>query len=143
PSTEIWSGQALNTLLADVQKLQGVDRDVATEIPLNDDLVKRLNVTTTNGRGGSMGFLKDGGRLSWPLGLRSLPPADETRDLRSQIDTLMQDAVSQAANGKVDPGLLQELTGDVDRLQRLLVARANDLPENTYIDAKQFLNNLD
>jgi hypothetical protein len=143
PRTEVWSGQSLNTLLADVQKLQGMDRDNVPEIPLDEDVLKRINVTATGGRGGNMGFLKDGGRISWPLGLRALPPAQETRELRSQVNSLLQDAVSQAANGKVDAGLLQELSNDVDRLNRLLQARANDMPENTYIDARQFLKNLD
>jgi len=143
PRTEVWSGGSLNTLLADIQKLQGVDKDNVPEIPLDEDLVKRMNVTASGGNGGSMAFLKDGGRLNWPLGVRILGPGEETRELRSQINTLLPDAVAQAANGKVDPGLLQELSRDVNRLQRLLVARANDMPEDTYIDARRFLNNLD
>ncbi len=141
PATEVWSGAALNTLLNDVQKLQAVDRaSNPSDIPLDEDVVKRLNVNAT---ASNIGLLKDGGRLAWPLGLRALPPADQTRELRSQVGTLLQDAVGQAANGKVDPSLLQELSRDVSRLQKLLVARANDLPEDTYIEARQFLNDLD
>jgi hypothetical protein len=140
PSTEIWSGASLNTLLNDVQKLQGITRGDLPDISLDEDVVKRLNLNPT---ARNIGLLRDGGRLSWPLGLRSLPPSDETRELRSQVGTLLQDGVAQAANGKVDPGLVAELNRDVTRLQRLLVAKANELPEDTYIEARQFLNNLE
>lgn len=143
PRTEIWSGGSLNTMLADVRKLQHVGRDNVSEIPLDEDLIKRINVTATGGRGGNMGLLKNGGRLNWPVGLRTLPQDEAMRELRSQVDTLLQDAVNEAANGKVDPRLMLELSRDVARLQRLLVSQGHALPGDTYIEARRFLNNLD
>jgi hypothetical protein len=142
PVTEVWSGKSLNTLLADVQRLQGGNRDAGPAIALDEDLLKQINVTAAPGRG-NLGLLKDRGRLDWPIGLRILPPADESRDLRTQVDSLIQEALVQAANGTVDAGVLQELDRDVNSLQRMLVSRVEVMPMGTYITAKRFLSDLE
>jgi hypothetical protein len=93
----------------------------------------------------TLGLPQEGGRLSWPLGLRILAPGPDTQALRQQIDALLQMAAAQqAAGGKVSPSTLQELNAAADRLQALL-ARAADrrvLPEAVQSEADQFLRKL-
>jgi hypothetical protein len=84
-------------------------------------------------------------QLSWPLGLRILPPAPETQALRQQIDALLQSAAAQQAkNGRVNPRVVQELNATVGKLQVLL--RRDDerrtLPLEVHNEAERFLKKL-
>jgi hypothetical protein len=70
PLTEIRSGQALNDLLADLQKLPargGPPVLDTAELPLNEDGLKRINVTASNG--GNAGLLKAEDGVRWPVAL--------------------------------------------------------------------------
>src|SRR5262249_32275714 len=71
PATEVWSGTALNTLLAELQKrlAQGVlTTQRSPREPLDEDVLKQINVTPIGGAG-SLALLKNGGRLNWPMAL--------------------------------------------------------------------------
>jgi hypothetical protein len=92
----------------------------------------------------ALGVPNSGGHLSWPLGLRILPPAEETRDLRQQLDGLVQLLAVQAAGGQVNANALQEATRLVDRLHTLLRDRRDALRSSvTYDEAESFLNRLE
>src|SRR5262249_47154570 len=67
PLNEIWSGKALNDLLADAKKIQS-EGAVALSAPLSGELLAKINVTSGKS-GGNIGLLKEG-RLTWPLMLR-------------------------------------------------------------------------
>src|SRR5437868_3872820 len=70
PLTEIWSGQALNDLLDDLQKLparDGLTLLGTAELLLDEDGLKRINVTADNG--GNAGLLKAEDGLHWPVAL--------------------------------------------------------------------------
>ena len=83
------------------------------------------------------------GRLEWPLGLRVLGPSAETSKLRERIDTLTQMLLGQRTTyGQVDASLVQQLGQAVDQLRQQLAARSTDLPQNTYNDARAFLQKL-
>jgi hypothetical protein len=141
PVTEIWSAKALNDLLFDVQKLQAKGIS-GPQLRLDEDTLKRINVSA--GRTpGNVGLLKNEGKLSWPLALRTMRPQKEVDDLRQDISSLLPDAINQAVNGKVSPNVLETLTKDVDRLQQLLTDNVRDLPPGQYMEAKRFLNNLE
>jgi len=141
PSGEVWSGKALNDLLADLQKLPARN-DVASmrtfQLPLDEDNLKRVNVTAAEGKG-NIGLLKDGGRLSWPVALSGT----EFKDLRERINSLVQDAVKQAEfNNQVDAGTIRQLSRDVEQMESMLRRTGRDMPPTPYIDARTFLNNL-
>src|SRR5262249_34459691 len=94
PRSEIYSGSALNTLLAELQKLEG--RGVrAPEMPLAEDVVRQINVTTGNG-GAHVGLLKNS-KLDWPIALR----AYLSREQRGRVADLAQESIQEAKNGKV------------------------------------------
>jgi hypothetical protein len=84
-------------------------------------------------------------QLSWPLGLRILPPAPETQALRDEIDGLLQTAAAQKAkDGRVNPRVVQELNAAVGKLEGLL--RKDDerrnLPLEVHNEAARFLKQL-
>jgi hypothetical protein len=142
PVTEIWSGKALNDILADLRKLPAKPAQAGQlvnvqQLPLDEEALKHINVTQG---AGNIGLLKNEGRLKWPVALN----VPDFKEQRERINSLTQAAVRQAEfNGHVDPGTLPQLSSDVDSLQRQLRKNGGDLPFATYTEAKGFLNNLD
>jgi hypothetical protein len=141
PLTEIWSGQALNDLLGDLQKLparDGLTLLGTAEIPLEEDGLKRINVTADNG--GNAGLLKAEDGLHWPVALTG----EDFKAERERLTTLAQLAVRQAALGdRVDIGTTRQMTRDLDQLHKELRRKAGALPSSLYIEAKTFLNNFE
>jgi hypothetical protein len=140
PATEVLSARSLNDLLADVQKLPSSAK--GPDVPLDEDLLKRINVVPTQGHG-NPGLLREARRLRWPAALRNLPPEETTAELRDQIDGLLHEALGQAANGRLQPALLQELSRAVIQLGKLLTDHVQDVPTTRYIEARRFLSDLD
>ncbi len=138
--TEIWSGKVLNDLLAELRKnINKAENTTAIPLPLDEDDLKRINITSTKG-GNNIGLLKNQGRLTWPIALTG----EEFGTMRQRVNSLTQSAVQQAmTNGQVDAGTLQQLGKDVNTLQDQLRRRGGDLSFSLYNDAKNFLNNLE
>ena len=90
------------------------------------------------------GLTKADGSLDWPLGLRVLPPAAETEALRQKITTEVLDALDRVEEGKAPRAAVQQASQDIDRLQRILNERAQDVPltDQAVTDASRFLRNL-
>src|SRR5262249_25866474 len=138
--TEIWSAKALNDLLADLKKLHGI-KVYGPEIRLDADVLKQINVLG-NGSG-NIGLLRDEGRLKWPLGLRDLRPANDSRELRMTLQARAILAVSKASKGRLYSADIRDLQDTVNKLHRLLGRNVTQLPANEYIKAKQFLNSFE
>jgi hypothetical protein len=141
PVTEVYSGKALNDLLADLRKLPSKPEGAALaglqQLPLDEDGLKHINVTTG---AGNIGLLKNEGRLNWPVAL----VGSEFKEPRDRISSLAQAAIRQAEfNGQVDSGTLTQLSSDVDSLHKQLRKNGGDLPFAVYTEAKTFLNGLD
>jgi hypothetical protein len=138
PLTEVWSGKALNDILADLRSL-AVPSDVtavnAFPEPLNQAGLEHINVT----RGaGNIGLLKKR-QLTWPVALGG---ADSQLE-REQLTTQARDAVRQAEhNGHVDTATLLQMTGHVQSLEQQLQGKARELSPELYVEAKTFLRNL-
>jgi len=141
PLTEIWSGQALNDLLADLQKLPargGLPVLGTAELQLDEDGLKRINVTASNG--GNAGLLKAEDGLRWPVALTG----EDFKAERERLTALAQRAVRQAASGDlVDVGTARQMTRDLDQVHKELRRKAGALPSSLYIEAKTFLNNFE
>ncbi|HLJ92795.1 MAG TPA: hypothetical protein VKU02_06320 [Gemmataceae bacterium] len=142
PVTEIWSGKALNDLLADLRRLPPSKPESGQlvniqQLPLDEDGLKHINVSKG---AGNIALLKNEGKLTWPVALNG----PDFKEQRERVNSLAQAAVRQAEfNGQVDPGTLTQLSNDVDNLQRQLRKNGGDLPFALYTEAKTFLNNLD
>jgi len=142
PVTEVLSAKALNDLLVDLQKLQ-TKGSLATyrgpALPLVEDDLKRINVTSTKG-GGNIGLLKNDGRLSWPVALNG----PEFKEERERLNSLAQEVVKQAGfNTPIDGGTLRQMSQDLDKINKSLVRNVGDLPPSQYIEAKRFLGHFD
>jgi hypothetical protein len=141
PVTEVYSGKSLNDLLADLRK-QGKNDSPALRtfaLPLDEDALKHINVTSGGGAG-NVALLKNSGRLSWPLALSS----NEFRDEREQFNSLIQEAVKQAEfNNQVDAGTLRQLSDQLNLVRRHVRRVSGELSFDQARDANTFLNNLD
>jgi hypothetical protein len=139
PLPEVWSGKALNALLADAQKLQmsGVP---GPDVALDEGMLKLINVTS--GKDGSnFGLLKHGAKLDWPLALLNL---DGSRELREDLQAAVAKAYQEARDGKrADPGTLQKIDDYASKLQSMLVKNVSAVPFAEYSQAKTYLKQLD
>jgi hypothetical protein len=136
PVTEIWSGKALNDLLLAVQRARREERYVGPTVPLNLELVQRINVTS--GDSGSLGPLRRPDDLRWP------PPLQRAifNQERKEIDRLAPQVAAQAAAGKVDARALDSLNQAIARLRSSLRDNVRDMSSTDYIQALRFVNQL-
>jgi hypothetical protein len=138
PITEIWSGKSLNDLLLAIQQMHArhVDGD---RVPLDGDVLRQINVNSGSNPGGSLGLIRDGGKLHWPLALMN--SAFQTE--RKRLDDLSPLALRQAAAGAVDGNTVEGMVETVDTLALKLKQRIDYISANDYIKAKRFLNDLE
>jgi hypothetical protein len=144
PITEVLSGLALNDLYNHAYKLQEEGKTLAPrvmgpDVNLEEDLLKQINLTG-NGSGGSIGLLKERGRLTWPLVLQS----PEYEKARTRLTTLAADAVQQVRlNNPVSTATLRDMSGDLRRLNETLLHNVGEISPSEYVEAKRYLNALD
>jgi len=136
PTTEIWSGKALNDLLLGIQQQQAKNIR-GPDVPLQPDMLDRINVTS-GATPGSVGVLRDGGKLRWPLVLRLSAYQDD----RKKLDKLALDAFKQAESGNVDADTLVGMTEATDNLGTQLRSNVADITPSDYINAQRFLNEM-
>jgi len=86
------------------------------------------------------GLPAENGRVQWPLGLRILQPADETKALREQLELVLYFVATQAAEGKVNRVFIDFGLQAVRDLRQLLKPREGFMHDFTYTEAMQFLD---
>jgi hypothetical protein len=86
------------------------------------------------------GLPSENGRVQWPLGLRVLAPADETKALREQLEVVLYFVATQAAAGQVNRSFVNFGLQAVRELRRLLRPRAGTIATFTYTEAMRFLD---
>lgn len=132
-AAEVASGKSLNLMLDDVRKF--ANRNVsANNIPLNEDVLLKLNVTSGET---SLGLLRDGGKINWPIGLQEIIPAEKRRTLETQAQALVQGA----EKGNVDPNVLKDFSSELERIYDKLVNNITEVGPH-YLEAKRFVNDL-
>jgi hypothetical protein len=136
PLTEIWSGHALNNLLRAVQQARAQHGYYGTFVPLDSEIVRRINVTS--GDSGSIGVFRQGEDLRWPTPLLS-PTFEKDRML---IDKLARKAVDQVASGKPDMQTMNDLSQANTQLREHLREHARLMSSTDYIQALRFVNQL-
>jgi hypothetical protein len=136
PITEIWSGKALNDLLLAIQ--QQFSRKIeGPNVPLEESVVRHINVTGSQ-TGGSLGLLRQDGRLVWPFPLR----ASQFQAEREKLDQLAYLAYKQAGANAVDADTIRGMKRSVNALLAQLKQNVDTISANDYIGAKRFLNEL-
>jgi hypothetical protein len=86
-----------------------------------------------------LGLTNTDGRISWPLGLRVLPPGPDVQKVRQNLDVLL----AQAASGTGDARTLDQISDGVVYLRALLADKGQMLARNTVLEAQRFLDRLD
>jgi hypothetical protein len=133
---EIWSGDALNSILTAIQSAQS--RGIkGPRVPLSPNLVRHINVTAGVTRG-STGLLKDSDNLPWPFVLRQ-PMFDGDR---AAVTKPLQAAVRQATSGEVNVTTLNDLTTALNEFQTNVDAKIAELTPDQYVQAARFLREL-
>jgi hypothetical protein len=137
PLTEIWSGKALNDLLTPLIKMNPPSESMAPYIPLDPDVVKRINLNSGTTLG-TLGVLKDGGKLTWPFQLQD----DKFKADRMKLDQLAPQAFREAQDGQVQFKTLTEMRKTADNLVEILQANVAEMVPNDYIPARRYLTEL-
>jgi hypothetical protein len=133
--SEILSAQALNALLDDLRaNASGTDAADQLDLPLpSGDWLRHINISRG---GGSLALLKDGGRLTWPAALAD-PVFQEPRERLTEQATA---AVGQLrARRRIDPVDLRQMAANVSQLRWLLRENAKGLSFQSFIEARDFL----
>jgi hypothetical protein len=133
---EISSGRAMNILLKDVSQHQEKKAGLSS-MPLDEDVLKRLNITNTD-RGANLGFLRNDGQFAWPAGLLDLVPEKE----RSEIEDLAKGLYRLAVQGELKANLPRDLEDRLAKLQEQLRSKVNEVPSGQYIAATRFLTDF-
>jgi hypothetical protein len=133
---EIAAGRAMNILLKDLAKHADKKSGIST-MPLDEDVLKRLNVTTRDG-GPNPGFLRSEGQFNWPAALFDLAP----EKTRTDIEELARELYKLAVLGELKPNLPRDLETRLERLQEMLRSKVNEIPSGQYMAASRFLTDF-
>jgi hypothetical protein len=136
---EVRSGRALNLLLKDIRDTLGKhpDRGGLGSMPLGEDVLRRLNVTTE--AGGNLGLLRDDGAFTWPAAMQQVGTGEQ----RGAVESLARALSRQAADDSVKANQLQDLRANLEALHQALRDEVNEIPAPEYLAAKRFLNDFD
>lgn len=136
PDTEISSGQALNVLLASIQRSSQLS--LGPNVAIDDDTLKQINLTSP-GTAGNVGMLKDASKLSWPEALQ-----DSGYDMeRKRFNRNLVGAVAYLKDGEPVPlNTLKDIQADYKTINDRLNGSADELAPDQYITARRFLNQL-
>src|SRR5262249_37447769 len=127
---------ALNNLLGGVQRARSEHGYRGAEVPLDPELVRRINVTSGASR--SVGVFRHRDELEWPLPLQGETFAEDRRE----IDKLARAAVQQVVAAKPDAQPFASLRQATGRLRARLRENARALSSTDYIQALRFVNQL-
>jgi hypothetical protein len=138
PVTEIWSGKALNDLLLAIQQ-QRAQSLKNPDVPLEEGILKHINVTSGADGNASLGVMRNEGQLQWPLTLRSSAYAATTK----RIGDLAAQAYKQAAYGSVPADTIQSMSDAIDTLESQLKRHVAEVAPGDYMQAKRYLRDLE
>jgi hypothetical protein len=139
PLAEIASGEALNVLLNDLQRTQARYGLAGPQIPLDEDLVKHLNVTTTGNNSGSNELFKPGGIPEWPNAF-----ADAAFEgNKKAIAGALYDLSKAQENGRVDVAKAGQARRSLAGAKEMLYGRRFQTPFRDYVDGLEFLQKLE
>jgi hypothetical protein len=138
PSARIWSGEALNTLLKDIQQPGSVGTR-GPSIPLDPAVVSKVNMTDGTNAANVGFFAQQGPKMDWPYSLRDPMFSDD----RDKIESLTAAAVRQAgSNGEVDFNTIKDLQRAATKMQADLKDQIDNFTPDEYMRGKRFLNDV-
>jgi hypothetical protein len=138
PDQEISSGQALNELLVNVQRIEARDGIRGYLIPLDPETVKHLNVTTTGGNAGSNEFFKTDQLPDWPNAFSGDNFAADRKRVQDDIAAM----VRSQRGGQIDRAKSNDARQMAGVLKAKLYDLRSELSFSDYSEALGFLNKL-
>src|SRR5262249_21080465 len=133
---EVTSGKAQNLMLPYLKAITQTGTQ-GPPTPLDPNMLKSINVTTGGKDGFSVGVLKSGGPLAWPLAV--LGPTQK------KLDPLFPKLVYGASMGMLDAKLYLECNKGVAAMQEELRKKFHkeEIDGGMYLEGKRFLDSLD
>ncbi len=138
PTSVIWSGEALNVLMDDVQRMQRMNLS-GPSIPVNPTTLKQIGVTSGTSNGLIAMFLNDG-KIQWPFAM-TRPEFDKTRNKMSDLSLKLYSQASK--DGTIDPTLIREMLTTVKQLRSDMQAIQTPMSPSDTIAIKRFINQLE
>jgi hypothetical protein len=131
PSQEITSGRMLNTLLPYLDQI-ATSPNPGPSIPVDHSVIKALNVTAGADLG-NVGMLKDVGSLEWPTSLEG--------ETQKSLDSMLQQAVSDAMSGTVKPAAISKLNKATDKLEQEVKGKLHksEIDGGEYLEGTRFI----
>jgi hypothetical protein len=140
PASDVWSGKALNELLADLSKVVARSEPSAQPGFRMSMVAEGLGHIRTTPAAENRGSLQKAEGFGWPAELSS----PGFQELRERLNAHVQEAVKQAAtSARVEPPLLQQMRLDVDQLRRQLNREVGELTPSEYLQSRRFLDGFD
>jgi len=143
PASEIWSGKALNDLLASVLKEGSGRLKDGPNVPLEDETLKHLNLSPPAG-GGNAGLLRKlldkDYHFNWPEVLSESKYEKLTKDLETQLRSAAND-VYQSGEG-IATDKKNNIRATFDAITKQFNESADELAPSQYIESKRFLNQV-
>jgi len=132
--SEITDGKSLNIMLPYLQDLSGHGA-MGAPVPLPQSMVNHLNISGSGSS--SVGMLRDGGRVDWPLGLQGKN--------QKSLDKLLPEAYSAAAAGKLSPKLMKDIRTEMKTMRETLRTQCqkDEIDTSTYLQAIEYYNSLE
>jgi hypothetical protein len=139
-NTEVVTGKSLNAILQALGKFNSKQLRAQT-VSIDEDILKLLNVTGSNG---NLGLLRNDGQIPWPsvFDSKKLLSDKEREDIDNYAKVLFYDAANKAG-GKLDPNVLKNLEMAVGKLRQSLNQNINVVGAPSYLEGSRFLDDLD
>jgi hypothetical protein len=103
-------------------------------VPLTQSVVNQLNISTSGAS--SVGMLKAGGSVDWPLGLQG--------PQQKNLDKLLPQAYEATADGKLTAKLMKQIRTEMTTMRETLRTQlqTDQIDGSSYIQALEFYNSL-
>lgn len=131
---EIEQGKTLNILFPYIQTLSTYGT-VGQPVAIPQSIINELNISSTGTS--SVGMLRDGGHLDWPLAFRG--------EYQKKLDKLLPAAVDAVLAKSLEPKLMKQIRTEMTAMRQKLgdQLRADEVETSDYLQAIQFYNLLD
>jgi hypothetical protein len=134
--TDIWSGNALNVLLTEIQIVQSRTGLQGATVPLEPDAVRNLSLTTGT-TPGSIGLLR-GGKLRWPPELQG----ERFQKDIDAVNKLLPEMIQQAQGSGVTGQAIRQMDSLLASLREEVTAAVDDMSPSDNIRAMRFVRDL-
>ncbi len=132
--SEITDGKTLNVMLPFVADLSSRG-SMGPPVPISQSMVNQLNIASSGAS--SVGMLRDGGQVDWPLGLQGKN--------QKSLDKLLPQAYNAAASGKLTPKLMKEIRTEMKTMRETLRKQCqnDEIETSSYLQAVEYYNALE